>query len=252
MNLVNIVYRYINRYINSEELLASLKEMNKSSFSKEETAEINELLEKVETIIKNVPIEIDEVERKRISSINRTLETYEEILNNKNNSQEALEFIQKSYDNLIKEKSRVRDSGPRYIELANSLTKNKVYINYCQKMTPSELLDFITQYISAPMPPKIDQDLFDDMVEVGIKEDKREALWRLAFNYVDKEKDFTRIEDYFLEKRDDYYLTELMYVEEEKHDIERIVKKIKFTKDEKFINDCFKRLEALDIPSDNK
>lgn len=142
-------------------------------------------------------------------------------------------------------------SGSRYIELANSLTKNKVYINYCQKMVLSELLDFITQYISAPMPAKINQDLFDDMVEVGIKEDKREALWRLAFNYVDKEKDFTRIEDYFLEKRDVYYLTELMYVEEENHDIEKIVKKIKFTNYEKFINDCFKRLEALNIPSDN-
>lgn len=137
-------------------------------------------------------------------------------------------------------------SGSRYIELANSLTKNKVYINYCQKMVLSELLDFITQYISAPMPAKINQDLFD-----GIKEDKREALWRLAFNYIDKEKDFTRIEDYFLEKRDVYYLTELMYVEEENHDIEKIVKKIKFTNDEKFINDCFKRLEALDITSDN-
>ncbi len=65
MNSVNIVYRYINCYINSEELLAFLKEMNKSSFSKEEIVEINELLEKVETIIKNVPIEIDEVERKK-------------------------------------------------------------------------------------------------------------------------------------------------------------------------------------------
>lgn len=65
MNSVNIVYRYINCYINSEELLAFLKEMNKFSFSKEEIAEINELLEKVETIIKNVAIEIDEVERKK-------------------------------------------------------------------------------------------------------------------------------------------------------------------------------------------
>lgn len=65
MNSVNIVYRYINCYINSEELLAFLKEMNKFSFSKEEIAEINELLEKVETIIKNVPIEIDEIERKK-------------------------------------------------------------------------------------------------------------------------------------------------------------------------------------------
>lgn len=73
MDLVNIIYHCINHYIRSEELLTYLKGLNKFSFSKYEKAEINELLEKVKTIIKNIPIEI---ERKIISSNNSTLEAY--------------------------------------------------------------------------------------------------------------------------------------------------------------------------------
>ena len=52
MDLVNIIYHCINHYIRSEELLTYLKGLNKFSFSKDEKAEINELLEKVKTIIK--------------------------------------------------------------------------------------------------------------------------------------------------------------------------------------------------------
>ena len=251
MNLVNIVYRYVNRYINSEELLTLLKTIDESSFSAEEIIEINKLLDEVENIIRTVPIEIDNEERKRIASINRILSTLEKVKNNKENNQEVLDTVQRQYDNLIREKKKVRDSGPRYIELAKSLTTNKTYISYCQKMNPKELLEFITQYISVPMPPRIDQDLFDEMVEAGIKEDKREALWRLVFNYVGRNKDFARVEDYFIEKKDAYYLTELMSIEEGTVDIERITKKIKVTNDERFISNCFKRLKQLNIFSDN-
>jgi|GEM_PF-547464 len=251
MNLVNIVYRYVNRYINSEELLALLKTIDESSFSAEEIIEINKLLDEVENIIKTVPIEIDTEERNRIASINRILSALEKVRNNKENSQEVLDTFQRQYDNLIREKKKVRDSGPRYIELSKSLTTNKVYINYCQKMSSKELLDFITQYISVPIPPRIDQDLFDEMVEAGIKEDKREALWRLVFNYVGRNKDFTRVEDYFIEKRDAYYLTELMSTEDKELNMEKLENKIKATNDKKFINDCFERIEKLGISSDN-
>ena len=251
MNLVNIVYRYVNRYINSEELLTLLKTIDESSFSAEEIIEINKLLDEVENIIRTVPIEIDNEERKRIASINRILSTLEKVKNNKENNQEVLDTVKRQYDNLIREKKKVRDSGPRYIELSKSLTMNKTYISYCQKMNPKELLEFITQYISVPMPPRIDQDLFDEMVEAGIKEDKREALWRLVFNYVGRNKDFARVEDYFIEKKDAYYLTELMSIEEGTVDIERITKKIKVTNDERFISNCFKRLKQLNIFSDN-
>ena len=52
MDLVNIVYRYVNRFINSEELLALLKAIDESSFSAEEIVEIDKLLDEVENIIK--------------------------------------------------------------------------------------------------------------------------------------------------------------------------------------------------------
>lgn len=250
MDLVNIVYRYVNRFINSEELLTLLKAIDESSFSTEEIVDINKLLDEVENIIRTVPIEIDNEEKNRIASINRILGTLEKVKNNKENSQEVLDTVQRQYDNLIREKKKVRDSGPRYIELSKSLTTNKTYISYCQKMNSKELLELITQYISVPMPPRIDQDLFDEMVEAGIKEDKREALWRLVFNYVGRNKDFTRVEDYFIEKRDAYYLTELISIEDKELNMEKLEKKINNTNDEKFINDCFERIEKLGISSD--
>lgn len=133
MDLVNIVYRYVNRFINSEELLALLKAIDESSFSAEEIVEIDKLLDEVENIIRTVPIEIDNEERNRIASINRILSTLEKVKNNKENNQEVLDTVKRQYDNLIREKKKVRDSGPRYIELSKSLTTNKTYISYCQK-----------------------------------------------------------------------------------------------------------------------
>ena len=119
MDLVNIVYRYVNRFINSEELLALLKAIDESSFSAEEIVEIDKLLDEVENIIRTVPIEIDNEERNRIASINRILSTLEKVKNNKENNQEVLDTVKRQYDNLIREKKKVRDSGPRYIELFN-------------------------------------------------------------------------------------------------------------------------------------
>lgn len=63
----------------------------------------------------------------------------------------------------------------------------------------------------------------------------REALWRLAFNYNHKGKDFTLIEDYFLQVKDYYYLTELISAVEEDLDKDRLLKKIIATHDKEFI-----------------
>lgn len=41
MELVNIIYRYINRFINSEELLELLSNMDKNKFSKDEDKKKN-------------------------------------------------------------------------------------------------------------------------------------------------------------------------------------------------------------------
>jgi len=85
------------------------------------------------------------------------------------------------------------------------------------------------------------------LVKVGIEEDKREALWRLAFNYNGKNKDFSLIEDYFILKRDDYYLVELISAVEEDLNMDKLIEKILLTKDKKFINNIVKRVLDMGI-----
>ena len=172
------------------------------------------------------------------------------IIDNKENSQEIIEFAQNRYNSLLKEKKKIRDSGPRYKKLYNLLINNSVYINYCKKMNDLELLNFITQYISVSLPPNIDQEKFNDLVKVGIKEDKREALWRLAFNYNKRKKDFTLIEDYFIEKRDAYYLLELISAVNEDLNMDKLIDKVVATKDKKFIMNCAIQAKKLYLISE--
>lgn len=247
MDLVNIIYRYVNRFINSQGLIKLLEDIDKTKFSNKEINEIEILLEEVKKVIETVPIEIDQVEIRRISSLNRMLEDLEKMKTNEKTSEEARLFIEERYNSLIKDKDVIRDSGPRYDRLYDLLVNNSVYIKYCKNMNDLELLEFITQYISVPVTPNIDQATFNDLVTAGIKEDKREALWRLAFNYKEKKKDFTCIEDYFIEKRDDYYLTELISVVKEDLNIEQLVEKVINTKDKNFIINCGNRAKNIGI-----
>lgn len=252
MDLVNIIYRYVNRFINSTELIKLLMDIDKSKLSENETKKIEELLEEVKKVIETVPIEIDQVEIKRMTSLNNILEALEKIKTNEKNSKETKNFAKKRYDSLVKEKAEIRDSGPRYEKLYELLTNNSVYVNYCRKMSDLELLEFITQYISAPVTPNIDQETFNNLVSVGIEKDKREALWRLAFNYKGKKKDFTRIENYFVDKRDDYYLTELISAVQEDLNMNELIEKVINTKDTNFIIGCGSRAKNIGIFTDEE
>lgn len=247
MDLVNIIYRYVNRFINSNELINLLINIDKKKFSKNENEKIEKLLEDVKKIIENVPIEMDQIEIKRLASLNRILENLEKIKSNKENNEEVKKVVEKQYDNLLKQRDELRDSGPRYEKLYDLLVNNSVYITHCNKMDALELLEFITQYISAPMPPDIDQETFDELVYAGIKEDKRESLWRLAFNYNGKNKCFTHIENYFIEKRDAYYLTELISAVKEDLNMNELTDKVIGTKDKNFIIDCSNKAKDIGI-----
>ena len=252
MDFVNIVYRYVNRFINSEELTNHLENIDKNKFSKEEVKQLEQLLEELKIIIETVPIEIDEVETNRINTRNHLLETLEKIKTNEKTEEDLKKFATEKYESLLKDKKKIRDSGPRYEKIYDVLVNNSVYIDYCENMTDLELLEFITQYISAPITPNIDQETFDCLVNVAIKEDKREALWRLAFNYNHKEKNFEKIENYFIEKRDEYYLIELISAVREDLDMDKLVDKVLKTQDKKFIFGCGNRAQKLDLFSDEE
>lgn len=245
MDLANIMYRYINRFSNSEELINALLNIDKSKYPKNEIEEIYKLLEDVKEIVVTIPNEIDEIEEKRIANIDHMLELFKNNLDSDKLDEQGTKFVQKQYNKLLKDKERVRDSRPRYTKLFELLTKHPLIGKYCKQMNDFELLEFITQYISAPLPPNINQEEFNELVDAGIRKDARESLWRLALNYDGKGKDFRKIEDYFILKRDDYYLTELLSAVEKNLDTNKSVEKIMKTKDEVFISNVIKR--GIDI-----
>lgn len=124
--------------------------------------------------------------------------------------------------------------------------------NYDKKMNDLELLEFIAQCVCPPMVPNISDETFANLVKIGIKEDKRGALWRLAFNYKGKKKDFTPIAEYFIEKRDDFYLTELISAVQSDLNVSDLVDKVMKTKDKKFIFGCGNAAIKLGIFTDEE
>lgn len=242
MELVNLMYRYVNRFINSNELINELKKIDISNYSEKDKKVIDKLIKDIEEVRDKTPNEIDEVEKKRLEQIDYLLDKFKEV---NTSDEQAKEFIEKQYNNLLEDKEKVRDGGKLYTKIVNLLTNNSVINKSASKMNDKELLTFITRYISVPLPPPIKQEDFNSLVRIGIKEDNREVLWRLAVNY-DKKMDFTLIEDYFIDKRDSYYLIELISATDSVN-LDNIVSKVVATNDRKFMIDLANRSLELSI-----
>lgn len=247
MDLVTLMYKYINRFINSDELLKSLEELDLNKFTDEEKITINKLINDIKIIKDKTANEIDEIEKNRLETIEKYVNGIDRILQNNNLENKLKEKFLKIKQDLLEDKKKVKDGGKLYESLFTLLADNDLINYYCDLLNDYELLEFIAQYISVPMPPQISQEKFDKIVKVGIENDEREWLWRLAFNYNRKNKDFSLIEDYFIEKRDDYYLTELISAVREDLNMKKLKKKVIATKDKKFINKVKSTLKDYEI-----
>lgn len=247
MNLVTLMYKYINRFINSDELLESLEELDLNNFSKEEKISINKLIDDIKIIKDKTANEIDEIEKNRLETIERIVSNINIILESDNLEKDLREKIEHRKEYLLEDKKKVKDGGKLYESIYILLADNKLINHYWESINDYELLEFIAQYISVPMPPQIDQEKFNDLVKVGIKNNEREWLWRLAFNYNRKNKDFSLIEDYFIEKKDSYYLTELISAVREDLDMKKLKEKVLATNDKKFITSVKKTLKDYEI-----
>ena len=247
MNLVTLMYKYINRFINSDELLESLEELDLNNFSKEEKISINKLIDDIKTIKDKTANEIDEIEKNRLETIERIVSNINIILESDNLEKDLREKIEHRKEYLLEDKKKVKDGGKLYESIYILLADNKLINHFWESINDYELLEFIAQYISVPIPPQIDQEKFNDLVKVGIKNNEREWLWRLAFNYNRKNKDFSLIEDYFIEKKDGYYLTELISAVREDLDMKKLKEKVLATKDKKFITSVKKTLKDYEI-----
>lgn len=247
MNLVTLMYKYINRFINSDELLESLEELDLNNFFKEEKISINKLIDDIKIIKDKTANEIDEIEKNRLETIERIISNINIILESDNLEKDLREKIEHRKEYLLEDKKKVKDGGKLYESIYILLADNKLINHYWESINDYELLEFIAQYISVPIPPQIDQEKFNDLVKVGIKNNEREWLWRLAFNYNRKNKDFSLIEDFFIEKKDSYYLTELISAVREDLDMKKLKEKVLATKDKKFITSVKKTLKDYEI-----
>lgn len=247
MDLVSLMYKYINRFINSDELLESLEELDLNNFTDEEKVSIKKLIDDIKSIKDKIPNEVAEIEKNRIEINEKYVNGIDKILQNNTLENKLKEKFLKIREGLLEDKKKVKDGGKLYESLFTLLADNDLINYYCDLLNDYELLEFIAQYISVPMPPQISQEKFDKIVKVGIENDEREWLWRLAFNYNRKNKDFSLIEDYFIEKRDDYYLTELISAVREDLNMKKLKKKVIATKDKKFINKVKSTLKDYEI-----
>lgn len=247
MDLVSLMYKYINRFINSDELLKSLEELDLNNFTDEEKVSIKKLIDDIKSIKDKIPNEVDEIEKNRLEINEKYVNGIDKILQNNTLENKLKEKFLKIREGLLEDKKKVKDGGKLYESLFTLLADNDLINYYCNLLNDYELLEFIAQYISVPMPPQISQEKFEKIVKVGIENDEREWLWRLAFNYNRKNKDFSLIEDYFIEKRDDYYLTELISAVPEDLNMKKLKKKVIATKDKKFINKVKSTLKDYEI-----
>ena len=174
MELVKLWYKYLNRFINSDKLLEELQNLDLNKYTIDTRSEIKRLIKDIKKIKEEIPNEIDEVEEKRLENINFFLDKLNEI--DKNNcDKEAWNIISKKIENLKKEKLLVRDGGALYNFILEKLNNCYSIFKYLHRMTDLELLEFLTEYISVPIPLKIDENKFLDLVAVGIKNDQKES-----------------------------------------------------------------------------
>ena len=223
--LLNICYKYLNRFINASELVNKLSDINIELYSKKDKKEIDKFILGLEKVIRKYPNKEDSFiinEKKKIKELISKFENIPEKVDDK----KTKEYIDKQIKALNKDYERVVDSQDRWIAVSDYITSNKYFNNIFESLTDYEMLEFIAQYISAPFTPNFTQEEFDRLVNVGIDKDEREWLWRLAFNYENRGIKFDLIVDYFILKKDDYYLSELISAVGECLDIDSIIDKI--------------------------
>lgn len=237
---LTICYQAFNRFITAEEFIEMLSNMNKDSLSKQEREKIDQLLNEIKTISSNIQNEEDEYVIKRKESIKKHIDILETIPRNKENE----EFLNKRLQDLTDDYHRPMDSYKRWHTITECIEKNDYYNACFHQLSKYELLEFIAQYIQVPYPPQLTQEEFESLVQVGIEQDKREWLWRLAFNYEKSNINFDSIVDYFIEKKDGYYLAELVCAIGECLDIDAMIDKIN---DKELIEDLKGRKSVLDV-----
>ena len=236
--LLNICYKFFNRFITADKLIEELTNMDTTDLSKKNIEEQKKLIKEIKTIAQNIPNEIDEYVIQKKDQIKNMIDRFENIPKDDKN----LDFLNKHLENLKKDYEKEMDSHERWFKITDCINKNSYFNKVFESLTDYELLEFIAQNISAPFPPNLTQEEFDRLVKIGIEKDKREWLWRLAFNYENSNINFDSIVEYFIKKKDGYYLAELISAVGERLNIDKIMDMIN---DKELIEDLKDRKSVI-------
>ena len=220
--LLKICYKFLNRFITEDELIKMLNDIDKNKYSKEEREELDKLIKEIIVILNKTPNEVDEFIINKKKKINEMIEMLEEIPQNEN----YFDFLNKQIESLRNDYNKEIDSHKRWLAVVDYISESEYFNKSFESLSDYELLEFIAQYISTPFPPKLKQKEFDRLVKIGIENDKREWLWRLAFNYEESNFDFDSIVDYFIETKDGYYIAELISAVGQCLDIDKLIDKL--------------------------
>lgn len=117
------------------------------------------------------------------------------------------------------------------------LVSNKLYLSLAQLINDRDLMLLITYYISCKKPPKIDQITFNKLVEAAIDYNySLESVWRLAMNYDLKGYNFDLIDEFFVNSKNAWYLSEYISSIDQINQ-EKIVSMIIAKEDKNFIKE---------------
>lgn len=181
MDFVKIVYKYRNRYLNSEDLVESLENISKETLEDVDLNELEIIKKDIIDIIKNTKITLDDEEIRRRKETDKIINILEKILNNPDSTdKKVLDKLREKYNSYKEQEMIKRDSGNRYVELDNYLENCDLFRKYYNNMSDEELLNFITNYIKMPNPFKLSKEKLDDLIDIGLKQNNKEKLWALS------------------------------------------------------------------------
>lgn len=246
MEILNLMYKYINRFITLEKLLEELNNVDITKYKKSEQKEIKELINKLNNINETIPNETDEREKARQLGADRIIKELNEAIKKMKNPDDVVK-VQEHIKEIEDSKKEKKDGGERFNKTFETLTTNKLINRYTENMTKDEMLDFITQYIHVELPPKLSNEELEELITIGINRKNKEKLWRLAFNYENSRNDFKRIIDYYVEEKDYWYLGELMSALYGKIDFDYIKQEVNKTQDQHFINNFNNYIKHLSL-----
>lgn len=170
-----------------------------------------------------------------LSDLNELLELYP---SDKDEINKIIKDINKIINGKLNEEEKK-------LKIEEYLLKNKYYYNTAINMTPLEVATMIGSLFYLRRLPKIDQEYFNELVDACIQNDEKEYAWRLALNY-NNIFDMDKIETYFINIKDSYYLSELISILDSPN-YNRITTKLIESKDKELINNVISR-DYIDFP----